>query len=120
MLEVPTRTLGGNASWKAERWSTSWTLSRASDWVNYDRLALAEDLAAPPVAGPGIVGSQLRRYWREYEGVTRLRATFTRGLPGGLTFLLSGDNLLGRQRGEPDNVTIVPGRTIAGGLRARF
>jgi len=33
---------------------------------------------------------------------------------------MTGDNLLGTQRGEPDNVTVVPGRTITAGLQAKF
>ena len=33
---------------------------------------------------------------------------------------LSGENLLNRQLGEPDNVTVVPGRTITLGLRTAF
>jgi hypothetical protein len=31
---------------------------------------------------------------------------------------LSGENLLNRQHGEPDNVTVVPGRTLIFGLKA--
>jgi iron complex outermembrane receptor protein len=34
--------------------------------------------------------------------------------------VLTADNLLDRQRGEPDNLTIVPGRTLLLGLRAAF
>jgi iron complex outermembrane receptor protein len=33
---------------------------------------------------------------------------------------LTGENLLNYQRGEPDTMTIVPGRTITLGVRARF
>ena len=65
-------------------------------------------------------GARLRDYWRTYDGVTRLRATFTRELPHGLALLFGGDNLLGEQRGEPDDVTVVPGRTVTAGVRARF
>jgi len=68
----------------------------------------------------GLVGTELRDYWREYDGVTRLRATFSRDLYPGLAFVMTGDNLLGTQRGEPDNVTVVPGRTITAGLQAKF
>ena len=32
-----------------DRWSTAWTLSRAWDWVGYDRLAIAND-AIPPAS----------------------------------------------------------------------
>jgi iron complex outermembrane receptor protein len=36
----------------------------------------------------------------------------------GLSLTLSGENLLNRQHGEPDNITVVPGRTLSFGLRA--
>jgi iron complex outermembrane receptor protein len=32
--------------------------------------------------------------------------------------VLTGENLLDLQRGEPDNATIVPGRTVLLGVRA--
>ena len=38
----------------------------------------------------------------------------------GLSLVMTGDNLLGQQRGEPDNATVVPGRTITAGLKAKF
>ena len=38
----------------------------------------------------------------------------------GFLVSVTGDNLLNLQRGEPDTITIVPGRTILLGLRARF
>jgi hypothetical protein len=37
-----------------------------------------------------------------------------------LSLVATADNLLNHEFGEPDNVTVLPGRTIAGGLRARF
>jgi iron complex outermembrane receptor protein len=49
-----------------------------------------------------------------------LRLTGSRELGRGIELLLTGDNLLGGQLGEPDNVTIRPGRTVTGGLRASF
>ena len=64
------------------------------------------------------MGQQLRNYWLKYGGVTRLRASVSRGLYRGLSVNLSGENLLNRQHGEPDNVTVVPGRTLNFGLRA--
>jgi iron complex outermembrane receptor protein len=54
----------------------------------------------------------------KYGGVTRLRASVGRSLFRGLSINLSGENLLNRQHGEPDNVTVVPGRTLTFGLRA--
>ena len=65
-------------------------------------------------------GAGLRAYWREYEGVTRLRASLTRDLSRGLSVVATGENLLDAQRGEPDDVTVVPGRTLSLGARVRF
>jgi iron complex outermembrane receptor protein len=127
-LEVPARTASLTASWTARRWSTSWSVARAPDWINYDRLALATELArhtgdgrVNDGRGPSdFVGPHLRDYWRTYDGVTRLRANVTRDLTRGVSLLISGDNLLNQQRGEPDDVTIVPGRTMSVGLKAKF
>jgi hypothetical protein len=33
---------------------------------------------------------------------------------------VSGDNLLGYQRNEPDNLTITPGRTVMTGVKVKF
>ena len=117
MLAVPARTGGLTTSWTTRRWSASITATRAENWVNYDGLALAA--AAATSTGP-IVGEQLRNFWRAYAGVTRIDASATRQLFGGLTFVLSGRNLLDVQRGEPDNITVVPGRTLTAGLQATF
>ena len=120
MLEVPARTLSLSATWTAPRWSTTWNASRANDWINYDGLALGESLASGTATPRDFAGSQLRAYWREYAGVTRLRGTIAFRLRGGTSLLFTGDNLLDYQRGEPDNVTVLPGRTIMAGLRADF
>jgi iron complex outermembrane receptor protein len=120
MLEVPARTVSLTARWSAPHWSTAWTLSRAADWINYDRLALAQSMATSAAPTADLLGAGLRSFWRGYPGVTRLRASFTHTLPNGLALVLTGDNLLGHQLGEPDNVTILPGRTLTAGLRARF
>jgi iron complex outermembrane receptor protein len=66
------------------------------------------------------LGDALRAYWRAYDGVTYLRAAFTRDLMRGFTLTLVGDNLLDYQVGEPDNLTVLPGRTISLGVRAAF
>ena len=113
MLAVPARTLSINAAWQAASWSTSITAARAYDWINYDRAALVS-LAEQPV------GAELRSYWQHYNGFTHLRASFTHTLSRGLTLQLTGDNLLGGQLGEPDNLTVVPGRTVSFGVRAAF
>jgi iron complex outermembrane receptor protein len=120
MLEVPEQTLGVNASFTDKRWSTAWTLSRASDWVNYDRVALAAAFQNQSHSLGEFWGSQLRTYWRNYTGVTRLGGTFNFNLARGITLSLRGENLLDHQMGEPDNVTIVPGRTVTGGIKVNF
>jgi len=38
----------------------------------------------------------------------------------GLGVVVTGANLLDRQRGEPDNSTLLPGRTLTAGVRATF
>ena len=117
MLEVPARTVGVRATWSAPRWTTSWSVARAASWVNYDRLALAgaaSDSGAPPV------GAQLRDYWRHYDGVTHLDADVSFALTRRATLTLAGRNLLNRQLGEPDNLTVVPGRTLTAGVRTGF
>jgi iron complex outermembrane receptor protein len=117
MLGVPAVMGGLTSTWTARRWSASLTASRASDWINYDGLALA---SASLTAGHPIVGDLLRSYWRSYAGVTRIDASASRLLFGGFTAVVTGRNLLDVQRGEPDNITVVPGRTLTAGLQARF
>jgi iron complex outermembrane receptor protein len=120
MLEVPARTMSVSGSWHGNGWFSSLTLSRAADWTGYDRVAVADALTSGGLTPAELVGARLRGYWREYDGVTRLRATFSRDLFRGLSLTVSGDNLLGQQQGEPDNATVVPGRTITAGLKAKF
>jgi iron complex outermembrane receptor protein len=120
MLEVPARTTSVSGSWKGTGWFSSLTLSRAADWTGYDRVAVAEALTGGGVSPSELVGQRLRTYWREYDGVTRLRMSFSRDLIRGLSLVMTGDNLLGQQNGEPDNATIVPGRTITAGVKAKF
>lgn len=119
-LEVPRRTLGVNAVWRRAGWSAALGAARASDWINYDRLALARDAAPGTASASDFVGARLRAYWRPYAGVTRLSASAARDVGRGLTLVLTGDNLLDRQQGEPDNATVLPGRTVTAGVRARF
>jgi TonB dependent receptor. len=66
------------------------------------------------------VGSALRAYWREYEGTTRVSARASYAIRPRTWLSMSGENLLNRQLGEPDNVTVVPGRTINVGIRTAF
>ena len=120
MLEVPGRTASVSGSWHGTGWFSSLTLARASNWTGYDRVAVARALTSGTVSPSELVGERLRGFWRTYDGVTRLRASFSRDLFRGLTLVFTGDNLLGQQRGEPDNATVVPGRTITAGLKAKF
>ena len=116
MLGVPARSGGVTAAWTAAHWSSSLTVARASDWIGYDGLALASTSTAPQP----VTGVQLRDFWRTYPGVTRIDMLLTRQLLGALGLTLSGRNLLDVQRGEPDDLTVLPGRTLTAGLTAKF
>ena len=120
MLEVPAKTASVSGSWHGKGWFSSLTVARAADWMGYDRVSVAQSLTSGGLLPSDLVGDKLRSYWREYDGVTRLRASFSRDLFRGLSLVMTGDNLLGQQRGEPDNATVVPGRTITAGLKAKF
>lgn len=117
MLAVPSGSAGLTSAWSASRWSASLTATRVADWVNYDGLALAN---ASAIASRPIVGDDLRTFWRAYSGVTRIDASATRDLSRRITLVVAAHNLLDTQRGEPDNVTVVPGRTVTAGVRATF
>jgi len=120
MLAVPARTSGLIVTWAPARWQFQVGGSQVSDWINYDRLALSSTYLRGGTPARELSGAALRRYWIRYGEVTRLRASVVHDLTRTLTVRLIGDNLLDRQRGEPDNVTIVPGRTLSVGLGARF
>ncbi len=120
MLAVPAHTSSLSASWTQPRWTLALTATRAADWVNYDRVALARDYTGADGAQRDVTGARLRSYWRDYSGQTHLRLSASRDVGHGLTLLGLGDNLLGGQVGEPDNLTIRQGRTLSGGLRASF
>ena len=126
MLGVPSRTLTGTVSWTGRGVHVSSTLARASDWMNYDRLTIAQCYIAELKSSGScpdakkLDGATLRKYWTHYDGNTRLRASTSFDLRRGVTLTLTGENLLNYQRGEPDSITIVPGRTLTAGIRARF
>jgi iron complex outermembrane receptor protein len=120
MLEVPARTLGVNAGYSQGRWSMSWRVSRASDWINYDRISLLTAFAAPNHDPRDFVGQKLRSYWMQYGGVTRVGGRLGFAFAKGMSLTLDGENLLDEQKGEPDNITVLPGRTISAGLGLRF
>jgi iron complex outermembrane receptor protein len=121
LLGIPGRSASITASWTGATWFGAFTATRASDWMNYDQLALATAYLSkngPPKRD--LTGPRLRNYWRAYDGDTHLRIMASRDLARGLGLLFTADNLLGGQLGEPDNLTIRPGRTITAGLRADF
>jgi iron complex outermembrane receptor protein len=120
MLDVPARTGSLTAALIGASWTGSLTASRSWDWINYDEVALAGAFSNSTQTDQALVGQELRNYWLRYAGVTRLRASIGRNLFSGLAFTLSGENLLNRQHGEPDNITVVPGRTLTLGLKARL
>jgi iron complex outermembrane receptor protein len=121
MLAVPAHTASFGASWLGSGWSTALTATRATNWINYDRVALARAYASTDGAQQrDVTGWSLRSFWRPYDGDMHLRFAASRDLGRGLELLVTGDNLLGGQLGEPDNLTIRQGRTLTGGLRAAF
>jgi hypothetical protein len=120
MLQVPATTASFNLGWDADRWTASLGGSRALNWINYDELKLANDWLNDSRPMSDMSGLKLRQYWSRYNGGFRLRASLSRDLRRDLSFELTGDNLLNYQRGEPDDITIVPGRTILTGLRLKF
>ena len=120
MLQVPALTASFGATLTGDAWSTSFGGSRAFNWINYDEVALAQTWLSGTESVRQMVGAQLRNYWRQYTGGLRLRASVSHDIRRDFSVELSGDNLLNYQRGEPDNITIVPGRTIMTGVRIKF
>ena len=120
MLAVPARTTGMTLTWAPARWQVQLGAAQVADWINYDRLALAQTWQRGGTPASSLTGTVLRTYWMQYPEVTRVRAAVARDLTRTLTVRFVGDNLLDRQRGEPDNLTIVPGRSLSFGVAARF
>ena len=120
MLEVPARTAGLQARWTTPRWEVRGSLARAYDWVNYDEVALAKAVASDQSDQLVPVGSALRAYWKTYPGSTHADAEMSLALHDRLWLDFTGLNLLGQQVGEPDNISVVPGRTLRLGLRNMF
>jgi len=119
VLGVPGRTASLTAEWEGRGWSGAVTASRAWDWINYDRLAQAT--AFGDTTGlHRIDAASMRQFWRTYDGATDLRATVSRQVRPGIWLVAKGENLLGTQVGEPDNVTIRAGRSLMLGVRADF
>ncbi len=113
LLQVPASTVSLAANWLGRGWTSTMTLARAGNWINYDWMGLSSAPRPPQ-------GDELRSYWLRYPGITRVGASFSREITRAFELIALGENLLGHQRMEPDNVTIVPGRTFRAGLRAKF
>ncbi len=120
MLQVPARTESINATWNALRWRATIGASRALDWINYDEIALAQAVASQTHMARDFAGARLRQYWKTYDGGTRLRAALSRDIRDQFAIEISAENLLNHQTGEPDNITVIPGRTLMTGLRLKF
>jgi TonB dependent receptor/TonB-dependent Receptor Plug Domain len=124
ILAVPARTGSLTGSWTGSRWFASLSATRAWDWIDYDRLTLAHAYTAtsgqPQNDLNDLMGARLRAYWLSYTGETHLRLATSLKVRTAFDLTFTGENLLGGQLGEPDNVTIRPGRTISGGVRASF
>jgi len=120
MLQVPARTASVNMSWLGRRWNASLSGSRAFDWINYDELGLAQAFMGGTHPARELIGPQLRQYWQQYNGAFRLRATASRDIHDRLAVQFSGDNLLSHQLNEPDNMTVLPGRTLMTGVYLKF
>jgi iron complex outermembrane receptor protein len=90
------------------------------DWIGYDRIAATQAFANVARPNSDFVGPALRQFWLRYDAVTRVNLSVARALRDGVMLHLTGDNLLDVQTGEPDNITIVPGRTLSLGVRAHF
>jgi outer membrane receptor protein involved in Fe transport len=118
MLQVPARTQSLGATWNATRWRATIGASRALDWIYYDQARLAQ--AAVDTPAIDLTGRPLRQFWKHYNGGTRLRAAASRDFRDMFTFEVSGENLLNHQTGEPDDATIIPGRTLMTGVRVKF
>ena len=120
VLGVPAWTGSVNASWFSGPWTASLAGYRASDWIDYDRVALTRDALSGYRTAWQLTGPALRSYWKHYDGVSHLRFSASREFNHGLSLLFTGDNLLNYQVGEPDNITVLPGRSFTLGVRAAF
>jgi iron complex outermembrane recepter protein len=119
MLGIPARTSSISAQWSKRSWSAMLGATRASDWVNYDKLGLAWAVVHGMTPDSQYMGQWLRSFWDRYDGVTRLRVSASRQFGDAVSVFASGENLLGEQVGEPDNITVLPGRVLSLGLRLR-
>ncbi|MDQ2666557.1 MAG: TonB-dependent receptor [Gemmatimonadota bacterium] len=120
ILEVPARTASMQARWTHSLWTFNASLAQASNWINHAQVALAQAMVTDPSGRLVPVGEALRAYWRTYGGSTRIGAATSLRVTQRTSISLTGANLLNRQVGEPDNITVVPGRSLLLGLQASF
>ncbi|HKP74979.1 MAG TPA: TonB-dependent receptor, partial [Longimicrobiaceae bacterium] len=120
ILGVPARTASLTAEWEGSGWSGALTATQAWDWINYDRLALATEFARDSMHRARFTTTSLRSFWRAYDGDTDLRISLSRQVRPGIWLVARGENLLGTQVGEPDNLTIRAGRSLLFGVKAEF
>jgi iron complex outermembrane receptor protein len=120
MLQVPARTESVSLTWLGDKWHAGVSGARAMDWINYDELLLTQAFASATRTAHELTGERLRQYWSRYDGGLRLRASASRDIRRTFAVELTADNLLNHQVGEPDNITIIPGRTIMTGVRIKF
>ncbi|HEV8449728.1 MAG TPA: TonB-dependent receptor plug domain-containing protein [Gemmatimonadaceae bacterium] len=120
MLQVPAITAGFGATWTGDAWTASLGGTRAFNWINYDEVALAQTWLSGTESVHQMVGPELRNFWRRYTGGLHLRASISHDFRRDFSVEVTGDNLLNYQSGEPDNITIIPGRTIMSGVRIKF
>jgi hypothetical protein len=85
-------------------------------------MELLEGVSVQPVVTDSdrVVLAPSQRQSSASADVNRLRASASYDFRRTLSFVISAENLLDHQLGEPDNVTVLPGRTITGGVRAKF
>ena len=75
MLGVPAVMGGLTSTWTARRWSASLTASRASDWINYDGLALASASSTAASSNCGRFAAQLLALVRRRHAHRRVCVT---------------------------------------------
>jgi outer membrane receptor protein involved in Fe transport len=120
MLQVPARTESVALTWLGDKWHAALSGARALDWINYDEILLTQAFASSTRTTHELTGERLRQYWSRYDGGLRLRASASRDIRRTFAVELTADNLLNHQVGEPDNITVIPGRTIMTGIRVKF
>jgi iron complex outermembrane receptor protein len=120
MYSAPAVTAGVGGSWMASRGSLSLTASRAWNWVGVNSAQYASGAQMSGESMGPVSSDGLREGWSIYDGAPRISASGSFLIHPDLSLLLGVDNLWGDQRGEPDPLVTVPGRSFSVGLRASF